>query len=222
MPNQRTTGLTSQQFTTLLTYLSHHLTWGKPGGRPPALTLAQGLKATLLYHRHNLTEELLADLFDTSEPTISRGINTIEHALEKILSPLNRPLRERGLFKSKHTPHTHQLDNGPTRGKNMSVKSLQITSSHTGQDRCHTSLQPASQPRNSPHYTQPSPITSPGQNQAEDHQHSPSPKPSKSPCSTTATTSPKNSSQNFLPSLNRQSHELSTPSKRPWRRFSLR
>ncbi|QRZ62176.1 transposase family protein [Rothia sp. ZJ932] len=43
----------------------------------------------MLYHRHNLTEELLADLFGTSEPTISRGINTIEHALEKILSPLN-------------------------------------------------------------------------------------------------------------------------------------
>ncbi|WP_185174199.1 transposase family protein [Rothia nasimurium] len=94
MPNQRTTGLTSQQFATLLTNLTHHLTWGKPGGRPPALTLAQGLKATLLYHRHNLTEELLAALFGTSQPTISRGINTIEHALEKILSPLNRPLRE--------------------------------------------------------------------------------------------------------------------------------
>lgn len=29
-----------------------------------------------------------------------------------------------GLFKSRHAPHTHQLDNGPTRGKNMSVKSL--------------------------------------------------------------------------------------------------
>lgn len=48
----------------------------------------------MIYHHHNLTEEFLADLFGTSEPTISRGINTIEHALEKILSPLNRPLRE--------------------------------------------------------------------------------------------------------------------------------
>ncbi|MGV3325918.1 hypothetical protein ACED90_10615, partial [Rothia sp. 11254D007CT] len=28
--------------------------------------------------------------------------------------------RFRGLFKSRHAPHTHQLDNDPTRGKNMS------------------------------------------------------------------------------------------------------
>lgn len=47
-----------------------------------------------------------------------------------------------GLFKSRSTPHTHQLDNGPTSGKNMSVKSLQITSSQTGKDRCPTSVQP--------------------------------------------------------------------------------
>ena len=90
MPHQRTIGLTSQQFTTLLT----HLTWGKPGGRPPTLTLPQGLKATLLYHRHNPTEELLADFFETSQPTISRVITTIEKALEKVLAPLNRPVEE--------------------------------------------------------------------------------------------------------------------------------
>ena len=41
------------------------LTRGKPGVRPPIPTLAQALKATLLYYRHNLIEELLADLFGT-------------------------------------------------------------------------------------------------------------------------------------------------------------
>ncbi len=94
MQNQRTTGPTTQQFTTLITALTHHLTRDKPGSRPPALTLTQGLKTTPLHQRHNLTEELLTDLTVTSQPTISRTINTIEHALEKILAPLNRPMEE--------------------------------------------------------------------------------------------------------------------------------
>ncbi|NKZ34340.1 hypothetical protein HF984_06115, partial [Rothia terrae] len=41
-------------------------------------------------------------------------------------------LIQRGLFKSRNTPTPHQLDNGPTSGKNKRIKSLQITSSHTG------------------------------------------------------------------------------------------
>ena len=92
MLHQRTTGLTPQQFTTLLTALTAHITWAKPGGRPPALTLAQGLKVTLFYHRHNLTEELLAEIFNTSQPTISRTLNTVEKALEKALRPLEQSL----------------------------------------------------------------------------------------------------------------------------------
>lgn len=88
MQHQRTTGLTTAQFTTLLTALTHQLTWGKPGGRPPAASLPQALKITLLYHRHNLTEELLAELFGISQPTVSRTINQIEKALTKILKPL--------------------------------------------------------------------------------------------------------------------------------------
>ena len=94
MPYQRTTGLTATQFTTLLQALNNHLTWGKPGGRPPALTLSQALKATLLYHRHNLTEELLAALYGVSQPTVSRTINQIETALDKILKPLIQPLEK--------------------------------------------------------------------------------------------------------------------------------
>ncbi|MEU7993646.1 DDE transposase family protein [Rothia amarae] len=78
MPHQRTTGLIHQQFTKLLTALTHHITWGKPGSNPTALTLPQAQKATLLYHRNNITEELLAELFNTSPPTISRTIITLE------------------------------------------------------------------------------------------------------------------------------------------------
>lgn len=94
MQHQRTTGLTTAQFTTLLTALTHQLTWGKPGGRPPALTLTQALKATLLYHRHNLTEELLPSIFHVSQPTVSRTINLIEKELSKILKPAVNPLEE--------------------------------------------------------------------------------------------------------------------------------
>ncbi len=92
MLHQRTTGLTATQFTTLLTALNNHLTWAKPAGRPYALTLPQALKITLLYHRHNLTEELLASFYDVSQPTVSRTINRIENALVKIFKPLIQPL----------------------------------------------------------------------------------------------------------------------------------
>ena len=81
MQNHRTTGLTAEQFTTLATALNKNLTWNKPDTRPTALTLNQALKITLLYLRHNLTEELLADIFETSQATIPRTIHRIENAL---------------------------------------------------------------------------------------------------------------------------------------------
>lgn len=94
MPHKPITGLSHQQFTTLLTALNNHLTWIKPDQKPRKLTLAQALKITLLYHRHNLTEELLAGFHDVSQPTISRTINLIELALVKILRPLIQPLEK--------------------------------------------------------------------------------------------------------------------------------
>lgn len=39
----------------------------------------------LLYHRHNLTEELLGNIFGVSQPTVSRTINFIETTLAKVL-----------------------------------------------------------------------------------------------------------------------------------------
>ncbi|WP_375546052.1 transposase family protein [Rothia terrae] len=54
--------------------------------------MTQALKVTLFYHRHNLTEELLAEIFNTSRPTISRTINTVEKALQKLFSRLIPPL----------------------------------------------------------------------------------------------------------------------------------
>ena len=92
MPNQRITGLNSEQFATLLTALKNHLTWNKPAEKPHKLTLTQALKMTLIYHRHNVTEELLASIFSVSQPTVSRTITSIEKALEKALRPLEQSI----------------------------------------------------------------------------------------------------------------------------------
>ncbi|WP_237224527.1 transposase family protein [Rothia nasisuis] len=94
MHHQRTTGLTATQFAILITALNTHLTWIKPAEKPRRLTLTQALKITPISYRHNLTQEALAHLFEVSQPTISRTISTIERALEKVLTPLTRPLKE--------------------------------------------------------------------------------------------------------------------------------
>lgn len=103
MLHQRTTGLTTAQFTRLLTALAHHLIWGKPSGSPPPLT--EALKATLLYHRQHLAEDLQAQFFNVSQPTVSRTINQIEKALVKILKSLIQPLE-----KARDTPGLLVID----------------------------------------------------------------------------------------------------------------
>lgn len=47
------------------------VTWCKPNEKPPKLTLDQALQITLIYHRHNLTEDLLAHFFGISQPNSS-------------------------------------------------------------------------------------------------------------------------------------------------------
>ena len=84
MHNNRTTGLTSAQFATLATALNKNLIWNQPGTRPRKTSLTQALKITLIYLRHNITEDLLADIFGLSQATISRIINRIESALLKL------------------------------------------------------------------------------------------------------------------------------------------
>ncbi|GAA1045992.1 transposase family protein [Rothia amarae] len=83
MHNKRTTGLTQEQFTTHTTVL----------------------KITLLYLRHNLTEELLAEAYEVSQPTISRSIHRVEDALLD-LGELKIP----GLEFLKNTPGSLVVD----------------------------------------------------------------------------------------------------------------
>lgn len=61
--NKRATGLTSDQFPTLHSALHQYLIWGTPAARSLKTNPTQALKIALLYLHHNLTGELLADIF---------------------------------------------------------------------------------------------------------------------------------------------------------------
>ncbi len=93
MPNQQTTALPTQQFASLLATLETSLTWSQPNKNHTNSPLPQTLKMTLMHYRHNITEELLADIFEVSQPTVSRTINLIETILLKILQPVVKPLQ---------------------------------------------------------------------------------------------------------------------------------
>ena len=85
--SHRTTGLGSARFTTILNMLTTSLTWSRPITKPHKLTLTKAQKATLLYLRHNQTEETLAENFKVSQPTISQIITTVETAPLHVLTP---------------------------------------------------------------------------------------------------------------------------------------
>jgi hypothetical protein len=82
----RTTGLSPEQFALLCTWVHDAVDqWQKPGGRPRALRLAQAVKATVMYLRHNITQEVIAELLDTSQSTISRVIAELETVIAEVL-----------------------------------------------------------------------------------------------------------------------------------------
>ncbi|MFJ3031343.1 transposase family protein, partial [Rothia terrae] len=54
--------------------------------------MTQALKMTLIYHRYNVTEELLASILSVSQPAVSRTITSIEKALTRVLKPLMKPM----------------------------------------------------------------------------------------------------------------------------------
>ena len=57
MHDKRTTGLASAQ---VATPLNKNLIWDHPGTGPRKTSLTQALKITLIYLRHNITEDLLS------------------------------------------------------------------------------------------------------------------------------------------------------------------
>ena len=57
--------------------------WGKEVGRPRELTFREALVVTCGYMRHNIVEEVWADIFDVDQSTISRIITFLTPLVER-------------------------------------------------------------------------------------------------------------------------------------------
>jgi hypothetical protein len=90
----RTIGMSQVQFGELLRRVEELVTWDKGVGRPRGLTLAQGLKATLMYFKNNITEEVIAELLFVSQSVISETISTLEGVIVKALTDFEPDLTE--------------------------------------------------------------------------------------------------------------------------------
>ena len=87
MPSHRTTGLSPDQFTELCRRVRGHVgAWNAPTGRPRALALGQAVKATVMYFKNNLTQEVIAELLAVSQATVSRVIAEIEPVIGQVLA----------------------------------------------------------------------------------------------------------------------------------------
>lgn len=57
--------------------------WNRGTGRPKELTLREAIIATSGYLRHNIVEEVWAEIFDVDQSTISRHITTLTPLIER-------------------------------------------------------------------------------------------------------------------------------------------
>lgn len=85
MQRNHTTGLDDIQFDDLVAMIGERLAWDAPIGRPKALTLEQAVKATLIYFKNNVTEDVIAELMFVDQTTVSRAIATIEAVIADVL-----------------------------------------------------------------------------------------------------------------------------------------
>ena len=78
-------GLDNIRFDELVEMVEARVEWDSPTGRPKALTLEQAVKATLIYFKNNVTEEVIAELMFVDQSTVSRAIADIEIAIADAL-----------------------------------------------------------------------------------------------------------------------------------------
>ena len=128
-----TTGLTSEQFDELVARVEECIAWNSVRGRPKELTLRQAVKATIMYFRTNITEEVIGELLFVDQATISRAISRLEEVIAEVLDEFVPDLTEQvdgqvgvidgslcpswswadapELYSGKHktTGHTHQF-----------------------------------------------------------------------------------------------------------------
>ena len=94
MPGQATTGLTAEQFDELVARVEECVVWSAGIGRPRQLTLRQAIKATVMYFKTNVTEEVIAELLFVDQPTISRAISDLEGVIAEVLAEFVPDLAE--------------------------------------------------------------------------------------------------------------------------------
>jgi len=75
----------------LLTLANIITTSSIPHHCPPSLGVFTSVQITMLYLQENLRQQTLASIFGTSQPTISRAINTVLNILDVVLPPPPRP-----------------------------------------------------------------------------------------------------------------------------------
>lgn len=89
------TGLARDQVDDLVQQLHQHGIWAVRRRRAP--DPYRSVIVVLLYLRHNLSQDLLAELFACSQPTISRMVTLLIPALTDLLVPLAERVAEREL-----------------------------------------------------------------------------------------------------------------------------
>ncbi len=95
MRGQATTGLTPAQFDELVARVEERVTWASGIGRPRQLALRQAVKATIMYFKTNVTEELIGELLFVDQATISRAISDLEEVIAEVLGGSSSPISPR-------------------------------------------------------------------------------------------------------------------------------
>jgi hypothetical protein len=85
LPGQATTELTAGQFDELVARIEKCIIWDSGVGRPRQLTLRQAVKATIMYFKNNITEEVIGELLFVDQSTISRAISELESVIADVL-----------------------------------------------------------------------------------------------------------------------------------------
>jgi hypothetical protein len=91
---QATTGLTAKQFDELVARIGERVIWDSGIGRPRQLTLRQAVKATIMYFKTNITEEVISELLLVDQSTISRVISGLEGVIAEVLDEFVPDLAE--------------------------------------------------------------------------------------------------------------------------------